>query len=567
VNTLANTPLSEWWLRLDQQKTNIPRLSIRRQVSHRKKKTRCESNFGLLRPSRRRRPTFTQRRFAFSVWFVLSCLLATGGAYWEFGRAREVRLGATLRSFDEMKFSYNGPSKNQISPMCGCWNEQDADTWRGISFAARHLTISRSGSAPLTAYVISAPWPGEIFAGGPWLGLPSKTFGPVPTSFDPSAILSQFSAQAMPESSTNIIASVQYAVIVTDQPLQIRQFGETPLGAWLPMGASTVSLRLQPALFPSSPNVVEISESYEALRTGIPRLPRTLETAYGEAEDSDSNAEVPALDLLGKRTILWTEGPNASVWLSEHFDGSSLKVGQGQSSVGVVIDPVFSARVAVIPTTREALARFAQIEKKEILPQPQDWLTVSESGAISLRLQRTADELEEFDQIAQRLKHHDSAEKVNIEYPELVQIASTGADAFLYEKKLMDFRFPPAPPSRGFSVFGPMANLVFEGALGNVMLGSKAVPDISSPSTLEFRDIKGFKTAKGFMPITVGESSAFDTKLMFGGISEAWLNGEPLNRLADRLSWSTGVIAMIAGVIQAIAAAFALLLSVFQKTK
>lgn len=506
----------------------------------------------------------TFQRVALATWFVVACVLITAGAYSHFSRPVRVKLGATLGSFDRLQLSYGGRSKDYISPICGCWNEQKAETWRGISFAARRLTLSRSGPSPLTAYVVTAPWPAEIFAGGPWLALPSKTFGPVISSFDPATVLEQFKAQALPASNSNITTRVQYAVLVSDKPLHIQQFGETPFGAWIPTAASTVTIRPQFTMFASSANIVEVQESYERIRTGTPRKARTLDTiGSADLDDRQSNAEVPALDLIGKRTVLWSDGAQASVWLSEHSDNSSSHVGRTGSAVGLVIDPAFSARVAVIPTTREALARFAKIEQEQLLPQPQDWLTVSERGAVSLRVERTPEELAEFDRIAQRIRAHDAVERVAVDYPRALQIADSGQDVFMYEPRMMSFRYPPAPPARGFNVFGTMTHLSFEGALGSVVVGSRNI-DISAPSTLEFRDIESFKAARGLIPIAVGGSSDVqNTTLTFSGVSEGWVNGDPLTRVSDRLSWSLGLFQMLTGIVSAIAAAYGMAVIVF----
>ncbi len=506
----------------------------------------------------------TLRRRALATWLILACLLTVVGAYLHFGHPVSVKLGANLKSFARLQLSYGGTSKEHISPLCGCWKEQSAESWRGITFAARRLALSRVGSAPLTAYVVTAPWPARMNFGGPWLALPVKSFGPIPGSFDPHDILEQFKAQANPETAPNgIITNVQYAILVSDQPLHIRQYGDIPLGAWIPMGGSTIAIVPELTLFPSSANTVILRESYQQILTGAPRKQNGKVDAGSVLPGGDqSNAELPALDLLGKRTVIWSEGASASVWLSE-TNMTTVKVGQAASSVGLVIDPVFSARVTVIPTSREALARFSAVEKDRLLPQPQDWLGVSETGSISLRLERTPDELQEFDKVAERLKVKDRLEMVKVELPLTGWLKESGNEFVTYETHRMDFRYPPSPPARGFNIFGAMAHLELEGATGSVVLGSR-VADIPAPSTLEFRDIASFKAARGMIPVAVrGAADPFDTTLTFSGVSEAWLNGEPLTRNVDRVSWSTGFLLFVAGIVQAVAAAFGMMTSVF----
>jgi len=182
-----------------------------------------------------------------------------------------------------------------------------------------------------------------------------------------------------------------------------------------------------------------------------------------------------------------------------------------------------------------------------------------------LRLERTATELQEFDLITERLKTHDTVEHVSVEYPRALQDDESGQDVFMYESRPMNFRYPPSP-ARGFNVFGTMTHLTIEGATGSVVLGSRVV-DLPAPGTLEFRDIESFKAARGLIPIAVRGGTAVDTTLTFSGVSEAWLNGEPLTRLSDRFSWSAGFMAMIAGIVQAIAAAFGMAIIVFSQRR
>jgi hypothetical protein len=389
-----------------------------------------------------------------------------------------------------------------------------------------------------------------MYAGGPWIALRANAFGPVASSFDPLRVLEQL-PQAMSEPAHDT-SSVQYGILVTDRPLHIQLFGDTPLGAWIPMGSSTLAITPQVRLFPSSANAIDLKESYQRILTGIPRPRRGL-----EPNGPQSNAELPSLDLLGKRTVIWSDSPNASVWLS-HTDKTPLEARKEGSAVGLVLDPVFSARLTVIPTNREALSRFSEIAKTQMLPQPQDWLGVSETGSISIRLERTPSELEVFDGVARRLKKNDSIRDVPIGYPQTGVFEADGNGFFFYQARALDFRYPPSPPSTGFNVFGQMAYLRFDGAIGSVMLGSRGV-DIAAPSTLEFRDLDSFKAARGMIPVQVrGPSEGLDTSLMFSGVSEAWANGEPLTHVSDRVFWSIGFIGVVAGIVQMIAAGLAI---------
>jgi hypothetical protein len=152
-----------------------------------------------------------------------------------------------------------------------------------------------------------------------------------------------------------------------------------------------------------------------------------------------------------------------------------------------------------------------------------------------------------------------------VAYPFTAWIAATGQDFFTYQTNLTNYRYPPSPPARGFNVFGQMENLQLEGATGSVIVGSR-VADIPAPSMLEFRDIESFRAARGLMPVAVrGATEGLDTTLTFSGVSEAWLNGEPMTRTWDSFSWSWSFVAMLAGIIPIVGAGLALAIDIARR--
>src|SRR5204862_4722161 len=360
------------------------------------------------------------RRWFLAGWLVFGSLATIFGSYSYFGKPVRVKLGANLASFERLSLVYGGNTKDHFSPLSGSWKEQEAAIWRGVTFAARRLTISRAGSEPLTAYVVIAPTPGRMYFGGPWIALPVSLFGPIETSFDPLALLAKFKAQVTPDTSMNaLISSAQYAVLVTDGPVHITLLGDTPIGAWIPMGSSSLAITPHLAFYPSSANTVDLSESYKEIKIGVPRQ-KDREWLY--PDERQSNAELPALDVLGKRIVIWTDSPNGFVWRS----GAEPRVANGRlekTAVGLVVDPIFNARITVIPTTQEAITRFRARERGQILPQPQDWLGVSDAGSISVRVERTSAELREFDSMAERLRVNDKLENARIAFPRVAKIA------------------------------------------------------------------------------------------------------------------------------------------------
>jgi hypothetical protein len=262
--------------------------------------------------------------------------------------------------------------------------------------------------------------------------------------------------------------------------------------------------------------------------------------------------EVPTLDVLGKGTIIWTDDPNGWVRMS----GRTTAASGEHTIVGLVLDPPFAARISIVPTTEEAVDHYLKSEADELLPEPLDTLTVTDKGSASASVERTIDDLPAFDEMAKRISENDRIDSADIDEPVEGGVGATGKDLFSYKRMMMNFRYPPVPPSRGFNVFGDFSYLRFDRAVGSVVVGSRVL-SFAAPSVLEFKQLSQFRASRGVVPVQTGTDGP-GAKLDFSAVSDTFLNDEPITPNADGdLRW-VAYGALFAGIVQAVAACIGL---------
>src|SRR5712692_10095735 len=112
----------------------------RRSKSKRKRTGRQEARSQLVEGTATTLVEHTNTRVRrFGVWAICSLLLAIGGAYVHFGRPMRIKIGANLSHFEGLSLSYGSSTRDRISPLCGCMKEQEAEIWRGVTFASRNI--------------------------------------------------------------------------------------------------------------------------------------------------------------------------------------------------------------------------------------------------------------------------------------------------------------------------------------------------------------------------------------------------------------------------------------------
>jgi hypothetical protein len=178
--------------------------------------------------------------------------------------------------------------------------------------------MERHGTKPLTAYYISAAYPGSI----KWL--PSvfllntnffeKQLRRVVDSFDPNQTVFPFAAGSF--TTYDRLTSEPYVLIITDQPLHVAPLGDAPFGAWIPVANAKVTIQQKQAFFASTPNSVIIKDEYPPFEPGVEYF-----------ENPREDMELPILDVVGKKTVIWTE--DASAWL--FTSNRILRRGDGQA--------------------------------------------------------------------------------------------------------------------------------------------------------------------------------------------------------------------------------------------
>jgi len=173
---------------------------------------------------------------------VIGIGLAATGGYALYKKPSRAYFGANLSSFDSIQLAYKSAQVEQISPMCGCFNEQKSDAWRGVAFASRRITVERQGTKPFTAYFIGSPAPDSIDWAPATFLLDATVFerplSNVVEYFEPHQTLSSLSGFSLYEK----LKPELYVLIITDKPLHIAPLGDAPFGAWIPVAAARLTI-------------------------------------------------------------------------------------------------------------------------------------------------------------------------------------------------------------------------------------------------------------------------------------------------------------------------------------
>jgi len=298
-------------------------------------------------------------------------------------------------------------------------------------------------------------------------------------------------------------------------------------------------------LFPSSGNIVALNDEYPPFDPGVEYF-----------RDPQADMELPMLDVVGKKTVIWSEDPSAWLLTSNRVLRRGDAKTTGRVNAGFVIDPPYSTRIALMPTSADAknswLGEMQQSMQKGRRPGRFIFRDKRDQGTVNVTIERSQADLEEFRKIYDRITKKDTVEVANI-----LVATKMVTDEGLYNMT-MDFRYPPLPPTQGFNIFGPMSFLRFEGAIGHVAAASKMI-DINAPSTIEFKDIEHFKAHGGVITVPVQvKAGRGDAQLQFSGVSEAWINNNPALRTEEASRPMTDYTLLGIGSIQAIAAAIAI---------
>jgi hypothetical protein len=447
----------------------------------------------------------------------------------------------------ELSFVEGTQGDGGLSPNCGC-DKIPVNSWRGITFASRRVTVTRRGGAPWTEWIISNAEPHSISLGGKELFLEGEAlriradgrFDPrqLIDSKDPGAeILQRWPIQ-------NFAVS-----LYSREAVQVAMFGSVPVGAWVPYPGSRVRLASDHSPFFEDEMSPKIEERYPS-DVGIDRA--ISRSGHGRGDEPQV---YPFGDFLGPNIVFWTPDPQAQI------PGSTLASPGGPGTVTAIVlrKCCFSARLDVAPVTSgflTALQRYG--EEKQGGSVEVIYNQDVKPGQLEVEVKRPLDH-QQYEDLRERVR---ARPRVGVRVqmspglPELPapvraltprEQAQIRASGYYIEA----VHYPPLPKFAGLNVFGPLRQVAFKGVRGSLMVADKPV-SLAGSADLELGDVSGFRDKSGRELIAAPLStSAESANLEFSAVGTASVNGVSKTTVSSHLE----PILAIVGTILTLAAA------------
>lgn len=392
-----------------------------------------------------------------------------------------VTVGGDIGDYGLVSFRYNSPQISGISPLCGCYLEQEKSTYRGILFLAQAFSVYGSEkNNEMSSYLLVPPMP----ASTTWL--PTETIFRIKAKvlrlkvdadyFDIDKLYNH-NAQSYEVIYEKELFSERMIMVYTYNKINISLPSNVPLGCWIPEKDSDVVINYSESLYRGKDNMLTITEFY-----------KEMDPFAGYVKTNNDTIEYikpygyPMLDVLGPKIVLWTE------------DDMEIGYKDGVLSMPKKDKDDFSTYINVIMlevpySLRVSCLRFDKSIADNHIQQMKD------SSRYAIPIEKRHEGAFEISIINPEMQN-DIYEKVNkiidsvdvvwrdnyfpkdyIENDEGIYIAQAGS-----------FRYPPLPKSKGYHIYGDISALYIESAKGNLIIDSEPY-DLEAPTQLQFKDI------------------------------------------------------------------------------
>lgn len=490
----------------------------------------------------------TKRSIVFVAFPLVLVSIVSFTMFFYLKKTSPKALSGTISHTGDVELSYTIPQSSGISPLCGCLAPQEADTWRGITFAARTLTLEREADltspppesyrvTPRTAFYITSPLPAPINNLRTRLKFKAELYVielSAQDVFDPD----KFVTSKYPGGRVlrrNVVEQAEFIQLIGSNKVNIHLKGEKALAAWIPARNSLVSVGSMPKQFPADKKVAFIEEHYTRAPTEYADDGRPL------IKDLD----LPLGDFLASTVILWTE-ERATILTEQGTAGPPSNDSTSEKIITLaVLQPPFSIRIACQPMS-DTLVDEVMARKTELLdgtPKHNEFLFLErDAGRVLLTITDPEGQTRDFDQV------YDELEKNDVIYAEVTIDTSPELEK-QWEKDVMDFRYPPIPRYAGFNIFGSLSRMKMDNALGILQIGTRVYP-LNVPSRLELNEIEGFHVQGGTMSFPVQldlnrEAAIFHLQAN----CKVLVNGDPLTtRLDDYRPFSEYLMLLAAAI-------------------
>jgi hypothetical protein len=437
---------------------------------------------------------------------------------------------------------------NGVSPVCGC-RKPPKRGWRGISFAARRVTLMREGRSPWTEWVLSSADPGAVAlqGGTDYLQLLAVRFRPR-GGFDPRWLVDGTLGLH-----GEVVSRASFGgyrlTLFTHQALHLGLLGSTPLAAWVPYPGSQVSLSEQASPFPQETPFSQIAESYSS----------SVGTVKNNGAPVNQQS-YPVGDFLGPNLVIWTNDPSAHMPTTPF--GRPART--GVVTALLIRRSTFSTRVGAVPLSDGESREF----DREIRKHPDTALGYVyfgryDHGRVILKVTRPVNSAA-YAALRKRTALRPFKWISALGNPYVIAPIGAavpappkdGAPPKPERYRLQEW-FPPLPPYAGFNVFGPLRQLTLPQVRGKLLVGGSPV-DVSGSGTVELSDVAGLTNGAGqeivSAPLATSRSSA---SLQFRAVGSVRVNGTSESTFFDQNRSSFDLAGLV---LTALGVAFALVL-------
>jgi hypothetical protein len=419
------------------------------------------------------------RRSAAACGIIGCVTVPPAVAFWETPIWNTSTFGGRIAATEAVDFT--AVERDQkVSPLCGCYAELERDKWAGISFIAPSLSASYAVQDD-TVFAISVA-------------------APLPSSINYDRVI-MYKVRFIKSNDPNFALSNSFyeiadLTILTKSEINIRGNVAAPQYSFLPASFSKNSLK------------------FENEKSSL-----AIESIETETQERDAHS-FPMLDVIGPSILISFDPDEALVGtgvnddqVSKFPDNFSF---EGVDAIEIMVP--FSARF-VFSSIKQPYRNLAAIQKDSSM-----LVDGSRPGKIKLKTSTPLD-----------VEWYKSAQEVldrkNVVVREQVWNARLEADGkeaiALAGPGSMNYRMPTIAPRLGFDIYGPAKLLTVEGATGDLMIGSRALP-ISAPSNLTFREVSPVKQEDGWLskPLTIDRDSGGSVK--FQAVSSIEINEQPV---------------------------------------
>lgn len=456
-------------------------------------------------------------------------------------RSYATELTGRLAGVRELSFVEGTQADGGLSPNCGC-DKIPVNSWRGITFASRRLTISRHGGAPWTEWIISNAEPHNISLGGKELFLQGEALRIRSDGrFDPQQLIDARGPGAEVLQRWPI---KHFAVsLYSREAVHVAMFGSVPVGAWVPFPGSRVQLSSDHSPFFEDEPRPKIEEKYPS-DVGIDRA--ISRPGHGKGDEPQV---YPFGDFLGPNIVFWTSDPRAQI------PGSTLDSPGGPGIITAIVlrKCCFSAQLDVAPVTSGFLAGLRRYgEEKPGGSAEVIYNQDVKPGHLEVEVERPLDH-RQYEELRERVR---ARPRVGVrvrlpsglpELPAPVQALAPREQAQIRESGyyIEGVHYPPLPKFAGFNVFGPLRQVAFKGVRGSLMVADKTV-NLAGSADLELGEVSGLRDKSGEELIAAPLStSAESADLEFSAVGTASVNGVSKTTVNSHLEPKLAIIGTV----------------------